>query len=270
MRFSRDRVEFRAEGVEEERADELEDVRFVRVVGAEVVARLFVHHALEHRAEDGGGDFRPVERAAVEERPAHFGGERGHRQRLGEQSAVDVGKRRQRLVEDGEPPFRRRVERLEEGGELLCEVTAVSGGALGNEPRELVGLEDAGVLGEEAEEEADEVDFERVPRVADGLHRVVESGHLLGGPAVHGVLFADFTAVVSDHVAEERHVLAQVLEGELGQRAVVREVVEADACEVAHDDRARDGFAAMCFLPHRTQRAQSFFSFLCVLWVLCG
>lgn len=76
-----------------------------------------------------------------------------------------------------------------------------------------------------------------MPRVADGLHRVVEAGHLLGGLAVHGVLLAYLAAIVrADHVAEERHVLAQVLQGELGEGVVLFEVVEADALEVRHDD----------------------------------
>ena len=103
--------------------------------------------------------------------------------------------------------------------------------------RELVRLEDACVLGEETEEEAHEIDFERVAGVADGIHRVVETRHLLGGLAVHGVLLAYLAAVVrADHVAEERHVLAQVLQGELGEGVVLFEVVEAEALEVRHDD----------------------------------
>ena len=98
-------------------------------------------------------------------------------------------------------------------------------------------LEYAGILCEQAEEEAHEVHFKRMPRVADGLHRVVEARHLLGGLAVHRVLLADFAAVVrADHEAEDRHVPAQVLQGELGEGVVLLEVVEAEALEVRHDD----------------------------------
>ena len=97
---------------------------------------------------------------------------------------------------------------------------------------------EAGVS-EQAEEKPDEILFERMPRVAYGLHRVVEARHLLGGLAVHGVLLADCAAGVrADHVAEERHVPAQVLEGEFREGAVVGEVVEADTGEITHHDCA--------------------------------
>ena len=237
MRFSHDRLELLPQRIQKQRADEFQDVLFARVVRAEVVAGLFVHHALEHRAEDGGGDFRPVERGAVENGLAHFGGERGDRQHFGEQSAVDVGELRDGLVAACKPFLLRGVQHLEEFREFRREVAAVGCGAFANAVRELVGLEYAGIFGEEAEEEAHEIDFKRMPRVADGLHRVVEAGHLLGGLAVHGVLLADFAAVVrADHVAEERHVLAQVLQGELGERVVLFEVVETEALKVRHDD----------------------------------
>ena len=236
-----DCAELGAEGVEEERADELEDVLLARVVGAEVVARGLVHHALEHRAEYRGRDLRPVERGAVEDGLAHFGGERGDRERLGEQPAVHVRKRGDRLVAGGEAALRRRVQHLEELRELGGEVAAVRRGALRDIAHELVGLEYVRVLGEEAEEQPDEVDFERMADVADGLHRVVELRHLLGGLAVHRVLLADFVlALRADHEAEELHELAQVLQGKLREGVVLLEVVEAPALEVRDDDGARE------------------------------
>ena len=56
-----DGLELGAEVVEEQGADEFEDVLLRGVVRADLAAFLAVHDRLEERAEDGGGDGFPAE-----------------------------------------------------------------------------------------------------------------------------------------------------------------------------------------------------------------
>ena len=86
------------------------------------MAHLLVHHALEHRAEDGGRNLRPVERTAVQKRASHLARKRGDGEHLAEKVAVHVGEGHNRLVETGKASFRRRVQRLEENGNLRGEM----------------------------------------------------------------------------------------------------------------------------------------------------
>ena len=94
-------VEFRAEVVEEERADHFHDVALACVVRADLTARLAVHDALEEAAENGGADFCPVEMRARKQGVAQAAVERAHGQGLGEESAVDVGEGGEVFVEVG-------------------------------------------------------------------------------------------------------------------------------------------------------------------------
>ncbi|MFZ1222201.1 MAG: hypothetical protein WAR01_03055, partial [Dokdonella sp.] len=86
-----DFFQFGFQFVEEQRADQLQDVLFAGVVRAQVAPGLGIHDRLEHRAEDGRADAAPVERAGLQQQLAHVGVESGQRQRFREQLAVDVG-----------------------------------------------------------------------------------------------------------------------------------------------------------------------------------
>ena len=77
--------------------------------------------------------------------------------------------------------------------------------------------------------------------IADGLQRIVELRHLLGGLAVHGILFANLLRLAADHVAEERDVLAKVGELEGRKLRVLCEIVEAEGLKVRNDNRPRQG-----------------------------
>lgn len=79
---------FGAEVVEEEGADDLEDVGLGGVVRADLAAGAGFHDALEERAEDGGRDARPVEAGGFEQGFAHGGIEVGDGQRLGEEAPL--------------------------------------------------------------------------------------------------------------------------------------------------------------------------------------
>ena len=60
-----DVLELRAQFVEEQRVQRLEDVLLGCVVLAEFTSGLRISHGLEHRAEDGGADGGPVDRSAA-------------------------------------------------------------------------------------------------------------------------------------------------------------------------------------------------------------
>ncbi len=97
-----DGLELGAEFVEEQGADELEDVLFAGVVGAQLappVAGVQFDDLLEHGAEDGGRDGRPVDAATGDELLPHVAVEIGDAQVLLEQPAVDVGKAGQIFVQ---------------------------------------------------------------------------------------------------------------------------------------------------------------------------
>ena len=236
-----DRVEILTQAVKEERTDHLQDVLFARVVRPEVVPLRLVHHALEHRAEDRGRNLRPVERSAFEESRAHRGGERRYLQLVSEEVAVHVGERGNRLVTGRQPLLRRGVQHLKELGNADRKVAAVRRGLLPDEVGELIDLEDGRVLREEAEEESDEIDLQLASLIANGLERIVELRHLLGGLAVHGILFADFLRLAADHVTEERHVLAKVGKLEGRELRIFREIAEAERLEVGNDNGPRQG-----------------------------
>lgn len=123
-------VELGAEVVEEQGADDFEDVALGGVVRADPPAFLRIHHRLKERAEDGGRDGVPFKSATGEELRAHGAGERGQREAFGKEQAVDVGE----LEQVGSEMFLAAVfggvEHLEQFVELGAEVGAVGGGVV--------------------------------------------------------------------------------------------------------------------------------------------
>ena len=234
-----DLVEFGVQIVQKQRLDELKDVFFAGVVGAQVAAGLGIHDALEQAAENGGADGRPVQSAGVEQRVAHGGSEVGHGQRLFKQFAVDVGELGQLLVQRLAAPRLGRVEHLKELGQARAEVGRVGGGAFFNEGTEgLRGLKDAGVVGEQAEQHAHQQNFERVAFIAAGAQGVVQLAHALCGLDVDRVLRLDFLRLVARDETEKANVLVQVFEREF-KRLTRFKPVHAKAAEVADDDDLR-------------------------------
>ena len=92
---------FRAEVVEKEGADELHNVAFGGVVGADLATFLGQHGGLEKRAEDGGGDFGPLETGTIEESLALAGSESGEAERFAEEFTIDIGEGENILGEVG-------------------------------------------------------------------------------------------------------------------------------------------------------------------------
>ena len=166
-------VEFRLQLVEEQGADQLEDVLLAGVVRAKVAAGLGIHHRLEHRAEDRRADPAPVQRARLQQQVAHLRVERGQGQGFLEQLAVDVGKLRELFVQRLLAALGGRVQYLEHLPDPQAQVTSVHGGALGDEFVEGLAREDAGVVGEQAEQQPHQQQLQRMVDVAGGLEGVV-------------------------------------------------------------------------------------------------
>ena len=74
---------------------------------------------------------------------------------FGEQVAVDARERGKRFVEICLALFRQGVEDFKKPGELFAQIGAVGRGAVFEEKMEGFALENSGVLGEQAEEDAD-------------------------------------------------------------------------------------------------------------------
>jgi hypothetical protein len=109
----------------------------------------------------------PVERAAVEERVAHSGVERGNRQRLLEQAPVDVGEGAQLLVQRRRSRGVGLVQDLKQLRQLRAEIGPILRGALVQpHPERLRRLEDPGVVGDKAEQHADQQQLQRMIGVA--------------------------------------------------------------------------------------------------------
>ena len=116
---------FGAEVVQEQRADDFEDVAFAGVMRADLAALSVIHDGLKERAENGGRDARPILARAAEQGVAHVAVEIGKAEMFVEQVAVDVREGGERFIEVCLAIFRRGVEDFKEPGELFAQVRAV-------------------------------------------------------------------------------------------------------------------------------------------------
>jgi len=198
-----------------------------------------VQYALEHAAEDGGADRAPVQLRRLEQLESHRAGEIGGADLTLEEPAVDVGEGPQILIEGGLALVDGGIEHLEEFAEAGSEIAAVDVGAVAEIVLEGAAFEDAGVIGEHAEDQADEEDFKIVAGVAIGFEAVVEQGHALGGLAVDGVFLGEVDAFFVDQEAEGADVIGEIGEGEFDGLAG-GEVVDAKSGEIGDDDGLRE------------------------------
>ena len=213
-------VELVLQCVEEQRLDRLEDVGGRTLVLTEVTAGAGRDDGLEHRAEDVGVDLAPDELAGVDEllpgllREPRDDVVRRHR----EEPAVDVGKRREVA---GFVRRLGRVECCEQVGEELCRVRSVVESVGPDRVRELILGEDAGVLGEVAEQQACEEQVEGVAsmrlfeEVGVRVQELVEElAHALSGLHI-GVRLGDVLGLLHPGPREEeREVLVDLADGE--------------------------------------------------------
>ena len=230
--------EFGTQVVQEQRLDDLQDVLFGGVVGALGAALRRLHDRLEQRPEDGRRDVRPIEAAGVEQRRPHGRVEERDGQWPVEQGAVDVGEAGEVFVEGCLALGFRGVQHLEQFSQPRAGVRAILAGAGFDEVQEDVArLEDAGVVGEQAEDDAHQEAFQVVALVARGGERVVQQPHQLGGFDVGRVLIAEGAALHAEDEAEFLDVGVQVGERKGGGVSFV-EVVQLEGLEVADQDVA--------------------------------
>ena len=132
------------------------------------------------------------------------------------------------------------------------EVGAVLAGAVLDEQLESVRLEDAGVVGEEAEEDPHQETLQLVAGITAGFKGIVESAHDVDGLEVDRVLVFKAVLLVAGDEPKGVDLLVQLREGKfqradppaIDERQVLLllrlQIVQRDAREVRDDDVARD------------------------------
>ena len=100
------------------------------------------------------------------------------------------------------------------------------------------GFEDAGVVGEETEDDADKELLQIMPLVAGGFEGVVEVAHPFGGLDVDRILILERALLYAEDEAELLHMGGQVFERK-GYVLVFVQIVEFERPEIAQQDIAR-------------------------------
>jgi hypothetical protein len=134
----------------------------------------------------------------------------------------------------------------------LSQIRAIGSGAVFDEKMKGFAVENAGVFGEEAKENADEKAFEVVAGVAAGFEGVVKVAENLSGFDVDRVFFLERVLLVAGNEGEGVNVAMKISERKFNGRAppFVEErqvalflrlkVVQRDAREIGDDDVARE------------------------------
>ncbi len=181
---------------------------------------------------------------AGEMRVAHVAVELGKAELLGEEVAVDVGELLEFFVEPRLAFFHRRIEHGEQECQSCSKIAAVLGGAVLDVEAEGFTVEQAGVLGEQTEQDAHEELLEVVPGVTASFERIMQLTEHFGGFDVDGVLFLELVLLVTGDEREVVDVLVQLRERE-GDASVLLQIVQRNAREVRDDDVAGNLFAAL-------------------------
>jgi len=131
---------------------------------------------------------------------------------------------------------------------MKSEVRTVHAGTVEKVKRERFAVEDAGVLSEKAEEDANEEAFQLVTGVAAGFKGIVEAAHDLHSLDVDGVLLLESMLLVAGDEGEVVNVFVQLAKWEFNgvDATIVEErefalvfglqIMESDAGEVGNDD----------------------------------
>jgi hypothetical protein len=107
---------------------------------------------------------------------------------------------------------------------MMCQVAAVSFCFVDDIIAELVFFKDAGIFGKQAEEQAYQVNLQRVAGIADLLQPVVEFAHQFGSFDIYRVLFAEFMFLVPGNEAEVLYIFVQVGQEKLKMGAGIQVV----------------------------------------------
>ncbi|OQC25796.1 MAG: hypothetical protein BWX70_02419 [Verrucomicrobia bacterium ADurb.Bin070] len=135
---------------------------------------------------------------------------------------------------------------------MQAEVRAVRPRLVLDVLRKNVGVEDAGVLGEETEEDAHQEAFQRVATVAARRHGVVKPAHHLRSFYIDRIFLAERADLVAGDETEQPHVAVEIAHPDLDalnvqpaeERQVARllrlQIVKRETVEVGDDHIARD------------------------------
>ena len=184
-----------AQLIEKQALNHLQDIGLRGVVRPQVAPLHGVGHALKQRAEDGRRNPRPVEVRAPNELLAQGRVEARKREELREQAAVHVGQ----LGEGGGQVALAGggglVEHRKPFGQAGAHVGAIGPGLGFEEFLKSVFLEDVGILGKQAEEDAYQQHLQLVAVVAAVQQGIVQGPHQLGRPDV-GRVFGPVLALL--------------------------------------------------------------------------
>ena len=134
------------------------------------------------------------------------------------------------------PSIYRSIQNIKKLAQPEAGITAIWIRPLGDERGEDVsGVEDAGIVGEEAENEPNEKPLQVVPFVARLFQGVVELAHHFGGLNVDRVLVAEGPLLDAEDETKGLYVLRKLVERESSDD-VVFEVMQFEALEIADEN----------------------------------
>ncbi|MFZ2631678.1 MAG: hypothetical protein WA081_15295 [Desulfosalsimonadaceae bacterium] len=230
-----DFLEFFPQGIEKKWAYEFQDVFFTGIVRAEIAAGGFVHDGLKQGPENGRGNAGPVRSAAIQKTLAHGGVKSSRRKTFRKQFPVDIGKGGKLFVEVFKALVLGCVQQMKQRGEMVAQIAPVFMGALLQILLKLLALKDAGVVGKQAKQQANQVMFQGVAGIADIFQLVVQAAHALGGLDIDRVLLPDGVGLVSGDKAEKLHLFVQVFQFKI-VLGVVFQIVKTEPGEVGNND----------------------------------
>ncbi len=100
--------------IEKQRFNQLENIFFTGVMRTQISPQRRIHHRLKQAAENCRGNPAPVQCATVQQKLAHPGVKSGVRQKFSEQTAIDIGKRGNLLIQFFQALFRRNIQHLKQ------------------------------------------------------------------------------------------------------------------------------------------------------------
>ena len=133
--------------------------------------------------------------------------------------------------------------------EPYAKVGAVRARVVLDQEGEGIAVEEARILGEQAEEDAHQEAFEVVTRVAAVLEHVMQFAKQFDGPDVDRVFDIELMLLVAGNEGEAIDAAIEFIERELGG-LILFQIVQREAREIADDHVARD-FVVAAFVFQR-------------------
>ena len=128
------------------------------------------------------------------------------------------------------------VQHLKELAQPQSRVAAVGVGSLGDEcGKDISGIEDAGIVGKQAEHQADEKALQIVPLIAGFLQGIVQLAHYLRGFDVDRILIAESPLPDAKNESEILHVLGKLPQSKTNAGAFFQ-IVQLERLEIAYQD----------------------------------